>query len=86
MPLNKSVCHISHVCPTAWLLYSTYRPNIVIYINKLHNTIAIYVPATHMPLKCHMPKSFNVHQKGKYANIHAMYELTDYAVDAAQLH
>ena len=34
-----------------------------------------YVPTRNMPLKCHMPKLLNVHQWGKYVNIHATYEV-----------
>ena len=34
MPLNMYACHIAYVCPTALLLWSTYRPNTRAYICK----------------------------------------------------
>ena len=40
----------------------------------IYHTIAKYVPAINMPLKCHMPKLLDV-QRWRYKNICATYEL-----------
>ena len=31
----------------------------------------------HMPYICHIPKSLDIYQWGKYANVYTIYELTD---------
>ena len=58
MPMYKYAWHITHVSPTALILYSTYRPHITAYTNKktatfIYHSIAIHVLSTNMPLKCH---------------------------------
>ena len=38
------------------------------------HAIAIYVPATNIPLKCHMSKLFDVHWWEKHANIYMLHK------------
>ena len=59
--LTKYVCHITHICPTALILYSTCRFHITaqtsqksINCNLIYDAITIYVSTTNMPLKCHI--------------------------------
>ena len=59
--LKKYTWHLSCVCPTALILYSTCRPHITANTgqnnNKLHlfyHTITIYVSTSNMPLTCHI--------------------------------
>ena len=33
--MNKYVYHIAYICPTACVLYSTYRPNITAHVSKI---------------------------------------------------
>ena len=81
MPLTAA-CHTAHICSTARLLYSAYSPYITAHIIKnqltatfIYHTTAKYLPATHMPLKCQMPKLLDVNLWWKYANIYAMDEV-----------
>ena len=62
-PLNKNVCCITYLCPTGLTLLSTCRPHITTHIIYKKNykvqpftyhATAIYVPATNIPLKCHV--------------------------------
>ena len=43
--LRKYACHIVYVCPSALLLYSTYRPHITTYIalKSIHTYIHTYI-------------------------------------------
>ena len=42
---------------------------------RMYHSTAKNVPATNMPLKCHMPKLLDVHLWKKHANIYATYEV-----------
>ena len=57
MPQNKYTCHSTHVCPTA------NRPYMTSYTSKtlqngtfIYHVIAIFVPATSVPLRSQIPK------------------------------
>ena len=80
----EHACYIAYIYLTAWLLYSTHWPNMPDDVQKNWN---FYVPcychicagntyATQISHICHTPKLFNVHQRGKYTNNYATYELT----------
>ena len=78
--INKYASNITHICPTALLLWSTYRPQITGHIDpprKLFNyhTTAIYVPTTNMSFKCHICKLVHVQIGDNYVSICASYEL-----------
>ena len=66
--------------------FSSVRENVIYniysgFINEqpttfIYHVIAIYVPTTIMPLKCHISKLFHMQMADKYVNIYATNKLT----------
>ena len=52
MPLNKYTSHITHRCPTALLLWSTYRPHIPGYTDSKENSILQILITMLFPYLC----------------------------------
>ena len=71
IPLNKYAHHITHIFPTACLLWSTYRPSITAHISKqqkIHFNLPCYCHmcpsskyAPEMPHLCNIPKLLDMH-------------------------
>ena len=60
IPLNKYSCHITHVYPSALILYSICRPNISAHTSKkqqtatfIYHAMPMHVSTRNIPLKCH---------------------------------
>ena len=76
MALTKHACQPVHICSTALLLESTYRPQITAHISKtkqqsatlIYHAIAIHVPTTNMPLNATYANKFmyNIKQLCQY--------------------
>ena len=81
MPLNKYASHITHSCPTALLLYTTYRHHITTYTSQnlqqtatfFYHAITIHVPTANMPLKCHICATYANYFMGTYETTVSLY-------------
>ena len=82
----EQICLPHYTCPTALLLCSTYRSHITAHTSKKINpqevatfsylVIAIYLPTTNMPLKCHIYQLLHVQISDNNISKCASHELT----------
>ena len=83
MPLNKYACHISFVCSTALILWSTCRPHITSQIRKKKQyNCNFWLPCYYhicannkYSLKCNIYKLLHVHIWDIYVSIYTSYGL-----------
>ena len=73
MALSKYGCHLANMSHTPIMLYGHIDPTFFSHMCQTQPTaistsyvIVIYVPATNVPLKCHICKLFHMHVKQLY--------------------